>query len=171
LSLIQFFVPGIPRTAGSKRSFIPKGWTRAIITDASGKAGKDWRGDVKRFALEAYQGQPIIGPLCLTLRFHMQRPKGHFRGGKNAHVLRDDAPVFHISKPDVLKMARAIEDALTGILWVDDSQVAVEQLEKVYSAKPGCSVTVDRILTRQDWTQPVAEQPALSLGKCVEVNV
>lgn len=156
MTSIEFFVPGLCKTAGSKRAFMRPGMKYPIVTDDSGPAGKDWRGDVKRFAMDAYKGELLEGPLSLSLRFHMQRPKGHFRSGKNAHMLREDAPVFHVSKPDALKMARAIEDALTGILWVDDSQIAIEQLEKVYSAKPGCSVSVQRIAVKEPIARPVA---------------
>lgn len=137
-----FFVPGTPKPGGSKRAFIIKG--RAILTDASGKAGKDWRGDVKVFARGRID-KPLAGALTLKVDFHMPRPKSHYRTGKHAGVLRDDAPVWHTSKPDATKLLRSLEDALTGIAWADDSQIAVQAVSKVYSETPGASVTVEAI--------------------------
>lgn len=139
--MIAFFVPGTPKTAGSKRAFMRPGMKFPVIVDDCAK-GKDWRGDVKRFAVEAYRGEPLTGPLDVKMLFCMARPKAHFRTGKLAGQLRPDAEVWHERKPDVLKMARAVEDALTGILWVDDAQICVETLEKVYGAKPGVHVEV-----------------------------
>lgn len=116
---IRFFCPGLAKTAGSKRPITPKGWTRTILIDDC-KKGADWKADLKAFALAAYSGPPLEGPLELTCCFTMQRPKGH--SGKNG--LKTNAPTWHISKPDVLKLTRCLEDALTGILWRDDSQIA-----------------------------------------------
>lgn len=145
MNSISFFVPGHPATSGSKRAFIPKGWQRAIITDTSGRKGKDWRGDVKRFALEAYQGPPLTGPLSVTFHFWLPRPKAHFKTGRMNNILRSDCPWWHEKKPDVLKMARAVEDALTGILWVDDAQIASECLTKRYAEKIGCMIEIQRL--------------------------
>lgn len=38
--------------------------------------------------------------------------------------------------PDVLKLARGVEDALTGIVWRDDAQIVNESLSKVVVAPP-----------------------------------
>ena len=47
-----------------------------------------------------------------------------------------------ISKPDVLKLARGVEDALTKILWLDDAQIVYEVIQKFYGPQPGCFVTI-----------------------------
>lgn len=141
-AFVSFFVPGEPKTAGSKRAFMPRGWSRPIIVDDC-KKGKDWRGDVKRFAAEAFDGEALLdGPLNVSLTFTMRRPKHHYRSNGQ---LKENAPALHTSKPDVLKMARAVEDALTGVIWKDDSQIAVECLTKRYGEKPGCQVTITAI--------------------------
>ena len=163
--MISFFIHGHPKTAGSKRAFMPKGWSRPIIVDDC-KKGKDWRGDVKAAAIAAYQGPPFDGPLSVEMVFHMARPKGHFRTGKNVGNLRDNCPTWHTSKPDALKMARAIEDALTGILWRDDSQIVIERLEKIYSAEIGCRVDVKRIGTVR-YINTIGDQMKLSIGSNV----
>jgi hypothetical protein len=42
--------------------------------------------------------------------------------------------VWHATKPDVENLAKALLDALTGILWVDDGQVAELVLRKKVAA-------------------------------------
>jgi predicted short-subunit dehydrogenase-like oxidoreductase (DUF2520 family) len=42
----------------------------------------------------------------------------------------------------VLKLARGVEDALTGIVWRDDAQIVVEHLEKRYGSPARCEVRV-----------------------------
>lgn len=138
---ITFFVAGIAKPAGSKRGFyIPK-IKRVVITDAC-KGSKDWKTDVKHTAQEHYEGPLLDCPLHLTLVFTVSRPKGHFRSGKNSALLRDGAPNWPTTKPDVLKLARAVEDALTGVIWDDDSQIVTEHLIKRYGARPGVEITI-----------------------------
>lgn len=141
-SELVFFIPGIAKTAGSKRAFMPKGARFPIVVDDSGVKGKDWRGDCKRFAMDAIAdltGYPLTGALDVSLRFVMARPKGDLRKDGTP---KPNAPHWHVKKPDALKMARAVEDALTGIVWHDDSQIAVEHLSKVYGTNPGCEVRI-----------------------------
>ncbi len=68
--------------------------------------------------------------------FTFARPKSHYRSGKNAHLLRDDAPSApaNHSGPDLSKLARSTEDALTDAgVWVDDGLVTeYARLAKVY---------------------------------------
>ena len=138
---ISFFVAGIPKPAGSKRGFFIPKLKRVVITDAC-KGSKDWKTDVKHAAQECYGGELLAGPLEVTLTFHVERPTGHFRTGKNSVALRDSAPQFPTTRPDVLKLARAVEDALTKIIWKDDSQIVTERLRKRYSARPGVQIDI-----------------------------
>lgn len=157
-SLIRFFVPGIPKTAGSKRAipiFARKGdkssWRGNVVVDDN-KKGKDWRGDIQAVAKRAYDGDPILGPLKLELTFVMPRPGYHF-GTKG---LKPNAPFWPQVKPDVIKLARAVEDALTGILWRDDAQICQEPLQKHYGEKPGVLVELTPLgsVERQPEGQP-----------------
>lgn len=139
---ITFTIFGHPATAGSKRAFIPTRKGGEMVTRPNGKpmvvitddnaAGKAWRQDVRSAARDAYDGDLLRGPLAVTLRFYRPRPKSHFGSGKNSLVLKGSAPSHPTTKPDVLKLARAIEDALTGVVWEDDAQIVREVLEKTY---------------------------------------
>ncbi len=138
---IEFFVGGIPKPAGSKRGFYIAKLKRVIITDANPNS-KDWKTDVKHAAQEHYDGDLLTCPIALNLTFHVLRPKAHYRTGKNSHLLRDSAPNFPAGKPDVLKLARGVEDAITGIIWKDDAQIVSERLFKRYDEIPGVTVKI-----------------------------
>src|SRR5690606_25696178 len=66
--------------------------------------------------------------------FTLARPRSHYRTGRNAHLLRDSAPARPTGAPDLSKLARATEDALTEAgVWKDDAAVVeYRRLAKVY---------------------------------------
>ena len=142
---IKFFVPGVPKTAGSKNAFIirPKGGPpRAIVTDASGKAGKDWRASIQQACPSTGSG-PASGAVQVFILFLMPRPKAHYNSKGD---IKDSAPFWHTSKPDVLKLGRAVEDALTKLLWIDDSQIFQTRLYKRYvdhDETPGAHIEIE----------------------------
>jgi Holliday junction resolvase RusA-like endonuclease len=41
---------------------------------------------------------------------------------------------FHETRPDLDNLAKSTKDALTGILWRDDSQIAILNARKVIAA-------------------------------------
>lgn len=132
-------VRGLPAPQGSKRH-VGKG----VMVESS-KHVKPWREAVKHAALEVVGDdfQPLDGPLLVSMVFSFARPKGHFGTGRNAGVLRAGAPLFPCGKPDLSKLARATEDALTGVVWVDDSRVVeYELLAKRYAGGPEGDVLV-----------------------------
>ena len=49
------------------------------------------------------------------------------------------------SKPDVLKLARLVEDALTGVLFIDDAQIITELIEKHWGEPARVEVRVSEI--------------------------
>ena len=150
---ITFFVPGLPRPAGSKRAFaLRKGGVltgRVAVTDANPKS-RDWKTQVSQVAADKMKedGRGLLeGPLKLTVDFKLPRPKSHFRTGKHAGQKKDTAPFFHTSKPDATKLTRAVEDALTNIVWHDDAQVSMQHVGKTYeSCDIGCWVTIAELV-------------------------
>ena len=145
-----FFVPGIPRPCGSKRAIHNKKTNRTFVIPAS-KYTKVWRDSVMSFALEKLHGsKPILGPITLSIIFVMPRPKKHYYAtGKRAGELREDAPKYHTGTPDLTKLIRSTEDALTqcGLCWRDDSQVSETlAMAKLYGTSPGATITFEAIL-------------------------
>ena len=140
---LRFFVPGIPKPGGSKRFLGMSRRGKAILTDASGQAGKNWRAMVAAVAFANKPKELLTGPLEVSFQFHMPRPKHHFHTSKKKRgLLRDDAPFFHTIKPDALKLARSTEDAMTKIIWADDAQTCRIQSAKMYGSPVGCAVFI-----------------------------
>jgi Holliday junction resolvase RusA-like endonuclease len=137
---ITFRVHGVPAPGGSKRGFVNPKTKRVIITEDC-KRSKPWRALVSSAALDAHQGPPLAGPLRLEVEFVLPRPKHH----SGARGLKASAPHFHTIAPDSTKLLRSTEDALSGIAWADDSQVAVQSVSKRYGERPGALVRVSRL--------------------------
>ena len=125
---IKFTVFGQAKPSGSKRAFIIKG--RAIVTDANANS-RDWKNAVSSAAAEHFDGPLLDCPLCVRLRFVVPRPKGHFnsRGELNK---AGAASRFPAKKPDLLKLARSIEDSMSGIVFRDDCLIVDEHLQKFW---------------------------------------
>jgi Holliday junction resolvase RusA-like endonuclease len=137
---------GIPGPQGSK-SLKAHG---AMVE--SSKKVKPWRQDVKHAALEVVGEDWTLldGPLAVSMTFAFVRPKSHYRTGRNAALLREGAPARPAGLPDLSKLVRSTEDALTGVVWVDDARVVeYVQLGKWYVGEcletptvPGCVIQV-----------------------------
>ena len=109
------------------------------VVDANAKS-RPWKTLVSESAARVHSGPLLEGPLAVEFLFQVPRPQGHF--GKRG-LLRS-APAFPTVRPDVLKLARAVEDALTGVLYRDDSQIVDELLLKRYGERARLRVTIDR---------------------------
>jgi|tagenome__1003787_1003787.scaffolds.fasta_scaffold20940909_2 Holliday junction resolvase RusA-like endonuclease len=147
-----FTVLGRPQPAGSKKAFaIRKGGMPtgkiAVVDDA--KHSRDWKQSVaSAYADTLYPGEDpelVIGPLILLVDFYMMRPKAHYGTGRNAETLKASAPRYPTGKPDATKLVRAVEDALTGVLWRDDAQVVLQRVRKLYGTPERAEVVVGRV--------------------------
>lgn len=129
-ALLEVFVPGRPAPQGSKRHV-----GRGILVESS-KACGPWRQTVAVFARQAYDGPPLDGPLAVRIEFVMPRP---------ANLPKRRATPPMTKKPDTDKLARAILDALTSVVWRDDSQIVDLHPTKRYAEigeTPGARIRV-----------------------------
>ena len=149
-----FYVHGIPKPAGSKTGFaLRKGGAftgRVAIVDAC-KGSRDWKTTVTQMVSDRLskisKGRfPTMKPVSLSLTFFMQRPKAHLHGASKDFEVRANAPTHHSTRPDTLKHARAVEDALTGILYHDDAQIVTELIQKRYLNTPGVNITIEEVV-------------------------
>jgi len=113
---VEFSVPGCPIPQGSIRAFMPKGWTRPVLTSDNPKL-KVWRATVNVAAQSAMrvqcQDRAEKGvPLNITMAFYFRKPTSVKADSKT-------------TKPDVDKLVRSIFDSLTGVVYTDDSQVVI----------------------------------------------
>lgn len=144
--MTTFFVAGVPIPKGSAKAFVNKKTGRAIVTQTNREKQKPWASDISYHASKEHKSGLILGPVKLNLHFVMPRPKCHYGTGKNSACLKPGAPVWHISTPDLDKLTRCVKDALTGVIWKDDSQVCkMGEVTKQYGDKPGVFISVSEI--------------------------
>lgn len=98
-------VPGVPVQEGNIS------FGKGHSYHREGKRLDAWRDAVAIYAKAARQGDPWQGAIDLMLTFaYKQRTKRDYGQPK-------------LTRPDLSKLVRAVEDALTGIVYVDDNQV------------------------------------------------
>ncbi|MEV7589702.1 RusA family crossover junction endodeoxyribonuclease [Streptomyces sp. NPDC089922] len=124
--MIEIRVNGLPAPQGSKRHV---GGGRMV---ESSKKVKPWREAVA--AETAKQQFPYMPYVQVAAWFLLPRPKGHYRTGRNAHLLKATAPHFPGKYPDLDKLCRSTLDALRmGGAYDDDAQVVRLHAYKVYA--------------------------------------
>lgn len=157
--MIQVVAYGEPQPAGSKSAFVPtnpkngqpyrdkNGRIICNVVDAA-KGSKEWKKLVRKAAQEQFDGdgpvtevpeewwlapkQPLLVPCRVTMRIYRRRPTTHYRQAKSGPPLKPNAPRFHTQAPDALKLARAVEDALSAVIYWDDSQIVEEHIFKLW---------------------------------------
>ncbi len=171
--MITFFVPGNPAPQGSKRYL-----GRGVMVESS-KRVKPWRADIRAAALEHFP-TPFTGPVRVYMRFVIRRPMSHWGTGRNAKKRRRSAPSRHTQKPDLDKLVRAVGDALTGIAYLDDSQIVAgtnhKQWAGTHNERPGAEITViplddkeTKQVNRFDPNEPIdVETRRIELGQALD---
>lgn len=145
--MIELIVYGTPAPQGSKKFVGVTREGRGILVESSKKV-RPWRMDVKAAAEIVRDANalrmPLDGPLAVSMVFTVAKPTA---APKRRQTWPD-------KKPDVSKLARSTEDALTDAgFWVDDARVVVyECLGKVFPGEhplalhsPGVRISVRRL--------------------------
>ncbi len=130
---LSFSVRGAPKSQGSKNPFRNK-YTQKIHLVENVKGLKSWRQDVKAVAEKMWPYPPTRDPISVVLYFQFIRPKS---------VSQKKRP-FHTVKPDTDKLARACLDAMSKVIFVDDSQVTSLVSTKSYSEYEGVHIDIGR---------------------------
>jgi len=142
---INFFVIGKAEPAGSKKAVSIPGRSFTQVVDANKNAGK-WKKTVKgvaEYEMKKEEHRIIQAPCAVRMKFTMRRPQGHWTlsGELTAEGRRNMLPG---KKPDALKLARGVEDAMAGVVYIDDALIVDEYLHKRYQDTPTevCGVEV-----------------------------
>jgi crossover junction endodeoxyribonuclease RusA len=142
VTVVEFFAHGIPKPQGSKRAFVHPHTRRAVVVEAAGAALKDWRHDTKLTALSAMAGAPPVPAdvgVVVRIGFVMPRPKS---------TPKTKPTPLATKKPDLDKLIRGVCDAMTGVVYTDDSQVVSFDVWKRIAEEgepTGAEVTVERL--------------------------
>ena len=106
-----------------------------------------WRAAIRAATLA--QGSPFVtGAVDVSIVFILPRPAGHYRTGRNSHMLKDSAPRLPMTRPDLDKLARSTLDGLKEAkVYGDDGQVVEMGVRKRYAdafagEKPGAEITM-----------------------------
>ncbi|KKM78858.1 hypothetical protein LCGC14_1355730 [marine sediment metagenome] len=145
---ITFTVYGRPATQGSKRAFVrtKKDGSKVAIVTEDNKRLLAWRQEVASAALQVYDGPLITGPVRLSVEYFYHRPQSHYGRGRNARTLSASAPVLlKTTTPDLSKLTRAIEDALSGVLYRDDALIVDRHDSKCWGERDMAVVTVETV--------------------------
>ena len=151
--MIAFTVDGAPVTQAGMRAVPIKGKDGAPggvrQISSGGKGLMFWRTLISKEASTAMNGAPLLsGPVGIYARFTLERPKSR---AKREH--------FPDGRPDVSKLARALEDALSKVVYEDDARIVDEHVTKRYvgdiggALKPGVDVVVWRFVEDPDADQ------------------
>lgn len=140
--MISFTVYGKPQSRGSKR---PLGG-RGKLIDSNPKS-IEWMRQISQVAGDKFAGADLLAdPIRIHVKLFFARPKSHFGTGKNSGKLKDSAPKHHTQIPDQSKCLRAVEDALTGVVYGDDRQICYATVEKSWTlGQARAEISVERI--------------------------
>jgi crossover junction endodeoxyribonuclease RusA len=131
--ICAFEVAGAPVAQGNHR--IARGGKFPRLYDAA-KGLDQWRALVAYTAKDHAPDVPVDCAVALHITFWLPLPKSAPKRRR----------IFPTKKPDFDKLARGIADALTGVIYKDDSLVvdAIIRKRYAYDRAVGCSVIVDR---------------------------
>jgi len=136
---IAFTVPAVPVAQPRPRATLAPGGESARMHEVTHIKNANtgdrkahpivaFKATVRLTAQGIFKGAPLEGPLRLNVLFVMPRP------GNMIWQRRPMPRALHEKRPDLDNLAKSTKDALTGILWRDDSQIAILNARKVIAA-------------------------------------
>lgn len=149
--MIEFTVHGEPVPQGSKNQWggeanpRTRPWRAAV--SAAAHDAMTVSSDHADIAIDS-QRELLTDAVQVKVEFVFTRPKSHYGTGKNAGILKGGAPEYVSRSPDVDKLARAILDGLSGIVFRDDAQVAHLNVWKRYGPSAYARIQVAPLATR-----------------------
>ncbi len=141
---ISFIVPTIPIAQPRQRHTIRFKRGKPYVHNYTADDSKieTFKAAVRLFARRAYQGQPLTGPLAISLCFVFPRKARLRFKGKPA------PRSWHTAKPDWDNLEKAVADSLSGILYVDDKQICNAWTGKVIGGadeEPHVEITAGQV--------------------------
>ena len=145
MSMLHFFIAGEPKGQPRPRAFARKMGNVHVARFYDSDVADAWKRAVYLGIVKAANKtgwEVTTGPVTVSLRFSMPRPKSHF----GARGLKPSAPLDHFGKPDVDNLCKLILDQATRTerVWRDDSQVVTMHIQKrwAFGEESGCEVEI-----------------------------
>lgn len=127
--MIKIFIPGAPIAQGRPR------FAHGHAYDPP--KSSSYKEQIRLFVKAAMQGkEPLSGALWLSVQVYILPPKSWPRKRQQAAA---EGVIRPVSRPDLSNYLKGVEDALNGVLWVDDSAIVEyrQPMGKYYSLSPG----------------------------------
>lgn len=127
---VTFTIPGKP--GAKQRARFVRTTGRAYTPEPTAR----YENLVRMCAAQAMVGRGLfVGPVSLVVAAVFEHPKSWSKK-------RRAGAAWHESKPDGSNVLKSVEDALNGVCWVDDSQVALATVEKRYGTPARVEILV-----------------------------
>ncbi len=141
MTTISYCIPGEPIPQGSMQGFVYRdkvtGKHRALVVPDN-KRTKPWKKEASKCAAVAMRQAglrepfPANCPVRVIVKFVFNKP-----ASTKASV------VDKTTRPDIDKLLRALYDSLTGIVFVDDSQITGGGQDKLFGFPERTEVTLE----------------------------
>ena len=142
--MLSLFVPGHPVTQGSVRAYPGRNGGAFVVQGGSKERRAkldDWRRSIRDVTVTTIlydnnvdRKYPLDGPVHVVAHFGMPKP-AHYPKKRRTWPIS-------ARSGDIDKLLRAVLDALTGIVWHDDSQVVAVAVSKDWDTTPGLRLTI-----------------------------
>lgn len=135
---LKFEVPGSPIGQGRPKFSTINGHAKAYDPEKS----RNYKAYVKLLATQAMREQGftmIDGPCCLDILAFFEVPKSKSKKFRQAALEGKERPT---KKPDIDNIVKALQDALNGLAYKDDSSIVYLSVAKYYSEVPRVEVVL-----------------------------
>lgn len=139
---MEFYVDTKPIAQPRPRArVLPGGFAQIYTPDkVKDRKTKTWRpAPIRLFRYQVAEAardagaKVMFGAIDLRVTYYFKKPKKNYSA--------------HFSKPDLDNLLKGLLDALTGVCWEDDCQVARIEARKVYAQQPGVNVWITEMST------------------------
>lgn len=136
--MIRLTIPGEPVAQGRPR-FSRRGQFVSTYDPPKSKAYKEY---VKQIVRQELHIEPLTGPVKVDVKVYRGIQK---TGSKLIKRQKQYGIIRPTVKPDTDNYYKAVSDALTGIVWVDDNQIVDMHVSKWYSDTPRVEIEVEEL--------------------------
>jgi Holliday junction resolvase RusA-like endonuclease len=137
--VIQFTIPGQPVAKGRPKFTVQGGFAKVYTP----KKTADYEALIAGIATRAMAGRtPSAAPIEVMLELRMEIPTSWTKAKRLAASI---GTVRATKKPDADNVLKGVKDACNGIVWVDDSQVVVITVRKLYHAEPCVVIAIREV--------------------------
>jgi len=136
--MVDFVIPGTPIAKPKVRSFYNRNTGNMHHYYKNDKELKSFE-NLVRIKAEEFFKKPLSGPISLSVHFLMPRPKAMMWKRKGTPRVPSS------KKPDIDNLIKTVEDALNGVAYNDDGQIAALHVWKDYHSGDEGPKTIIRI--------------------------